>query len=181
MLMGNSMRLVGVCGKAGAGKDTVADHLVSKHGFVKVSFAAILKDMLRVAGLPEPSDRALKEAILPGFTFSWREAAQKLGTEFGRALDTDIWVKLSLANLDSDKSYVFSDVRFDNEADAIRRKGGGIIHLEGRGVDLGFMGHHASEKGVTVLASDYKLFNTQSKVALYDWLDAMIEARVVNA
>lgn len=169
------MRLVGISGKAGSGKSTVADYLESKYGYKQISFAAILKNMLRVAGLPEPADRDKKEAIIEGFSFSWREAAQKLGTEWGRALDDDIWVKLSLASLDDSTNYVISDVRFDNEAGAIRRKGGSIIHLEGRGVDLGAMAAHASEKGVTKLVSDFRVFNTQSKEALYDWIDAFME------
>lgn len=35
--------LIGICGLAGSGKDTSADHLVRKHRFVKVSFADPLK------------------------------------------------------------------------------------------------------------------------------------------
>lgn len=37
------MLIIGVCGKAGSGKDTIADILVRDHGFVKVAFADPLK------------------------------------------------------------------------------------------------------------------------------------------
>jgi hypothetical protein len=37
------MNVVGLCGVAGSGKDTVADFLVKNHGFVKVAFADPLK------------------------------------------------------------------------------------------------------------------------------------------
>ena len=35
--------IIGICGKAGSGKDTAADFLVKNHGFVKVAFADVLK------------------------------------------------------------------------------------------------------------------------------------------
>ena len=41
--------LVLLNGLAGSGKDTVANYLVKKYGFVKVSFGAVLKDVLSVA------------------------------------------------------------------------------------------------------------------------------------
>ena len=37
------MKLLGICGKAGSGKDTAAAYLIEKHGFVKLAFADPLK------------------------------------------------------------------------------------------------------------------------------------------
>jgi hypothetical protein len=39
--------IIGICGKAGSGKDTTADFLVKNHGFVKVAFADVLKRIVR--------------------------------------------------------------------------------------------------------------------------------------
>ena len=36
--------IIGICGLIGSGKDTIADHLVDDHSFVKLSFADKLKD-----------------------------------------------------------------------------------------------------------------------------------------
>lgn len=41
--------LIGLVGPAGAGKDTIADHLVTKHHFVKMANADLLKRMARLA------------------------------------------------------------------------------------------------------------------------------------
>src|SRR5262249_21718742 len=41
------MSVIGICGRAGAGKDTAADVLVKEFGFVKVSLADPLKRICR--------------------------------------------------------------------------------------------------------------------------------------
>ena len=167
------LNLIGITGKAGSGKDTVADYLVTEHGYTKISFAAILKNMLRVAGLPEPANRDDKEKIVDGFEFSWRDAAQKLGTEWGRSLDTNIWVKLTMQSLDPFKKYVISDVRFDNEAEAVR-KSGCLIHLTGREIDMGALSNHPSEAGVEWHPGDHVTSNSNSKVALYAKVESIL-------
>jgi len=169
--------IIGFTGVAGSGKDTAADYLVSEYGFTKVSFASILKQMLAVAGLPEPSNRDNKEKNVEGFNFTWREAAQTLGTEWGRSLDENIWVKLTMAKLDSDKNYVFSDVRFDNEAKAIIYQNGLVIGIDGRKADLGANAYHASEKGVdTMWISDFICNNTEIDY-LYQRIDMLVDER----
>jgi len=160
------MKVIGLHGKAGSGKDTVADYLVANHGFEKISFAMTLKAMLAAGGFPEPANRDDKESLVVGFDFSWRKAAQYLGTEFGRALDKDIWVKCTEKLLQPDGKYVFSDVRFDNEADMIR-KYGKVWHIEGRAVNLGEMAYHASESGITGTQHDFYLYNDGTLDDLY--------------
>lgn len=167
--------LIGITGPAGAGKDTVADMLVER-GFVKLAFAGPLKEMLAVIGMPEPADRALKEAQIEGFDFTWRRAIQTLGTEWGRGLDWDIWTKIvgcRIHNLLAAQEYVgatahivLSDVRFENEAMMIRQLGGCVVHLEGRKVDLGSAAGHVSEQGLRKEANDYVLPNYQTLVDL---------------
>ena len=171
------MQLIGIVGKAGSGKDTVADFLAAEYGYVKISFASTLKRMLVTCGLPEPSDRDLKEAKVEGFDFTWRKAAQTLGDEWGRqCLDPDIWVKLTMRNLKSDGKYVISDVRYTNEQFAIINAGGQMINLYGREVDLGDMANHASEKLPYPSAFAHKIWNDGPVEKLYAACRGIAEA-----
>lgn len=160
------MQIVGITGKAGAGKDTIADYLVQTHGFTKLSFAEPLKAMLAAAGMPEPTSREDKERPVAGFDFTWREAAQRLGTEFGRGLDPDIWVKLveqrlrrALLEPGGSRRFVLSDVRFENEAAMIRRLGGTMLFVHGRAADLGANAGHASEAGIEIYPTRDRLID----------------------
>lgn len=142
------MKIVGITGKAGSGKDTVADFLVARFGYQKVSFASTLKEMLRVAGFPEPNNRDDKEKPVLGFDFSWRQMAQTLGTEWGRSLDPDLWVKIVERNLRrAGDRVVISDVRFENESTMIR-KHGKMLFLAGRAAELGANAGHVSEAAI---------------------------------
>lgn len=143
------MKIIGIAGAAGSGKDTVADFLVMRFGYTKVSMAGPLKAALACLGFAEPFNRDDKEKLIEGFDFTWREAAQKLGTEFGRALDPDIWVKIMATRFrrGSDRLIV-SDIRFGNEAEMIREQGGKMLFLAGRAADLGSNAGHSSEAGV---------------------------------
>lgn len=162
--------IVGLTGPAGAGKDTVAEMIQRIYGFKRIAFAHTLKNMLAIAGMPEP-ERELKEALLPGLPFSWRRAAQTLGTEWGRSLDPDLWVKLTMLHMQRNPgNYVISDVRFENETAAIRQLGGTIVHIHGRKTDLvGGTAKHASEAQVKQEASDLLLPNDGDLRLLQDW------------
>lgn len=58
-----------------------------------------------------------------------RLAMQTLGTEWGRRLFDGVWVAATLRDIGADERVVLCDVRFPNEAQGIRARGGRVIRL----------------------------------------------------
>lgn len=143
-----SPRIIALSGPAGSGKSTAAAALQDK-GYTLVKFAAPLKDMSRAIGLSdEYIEGNLKERPLDWLQGkSPRQFMQLLGTEFGRdCIGPHFWVGLweraVLDVLDGGGRVVCDDCRFANEADAVRKLGGVVVRLVGRG---GLAGGHVSE------------------------------------
>jgi len=152
--------LIGLTGRAGAGKDTVADILVAEHGFKKYSFAGPLKQALAVVGIVEPADRALKELPIPGRGYSYRKAAQTLGTEWARNLDSEFWLNLANDKVPDGENWVISDVRFENEVQWVRNRNGSVWHVTGRAVKLADgQATHSSETPLPIKCGDFIVYN----------------------
>lgn len=121
------MQIIGLTGKAGAGKTTVAMHLERHYGFKRLSFAEPLKRMLIETGL------ATYEELYVTKTPMSRKLMQVIGTDIIRnRVDKDFWVKqMAERIIELTRSgyfrFVIDDVRFQNEADFIRRLGGIVI------------------------------------------------------
>lgn len=161
--------LIGITGKAGSGKDTFARML----GFETYAFAKPLKAALAVMGMPEPPNRDLKEHVIPGFTFTWRKAAQTLGTEWGRSLQPDIWLQMAMQYRVrcTNDFLTITDVRFHNEADWVREHGI-LVHLHGRKTTtIGEHQEHASEATLPAHDGDF-IVNNSGTIA-----DLIMEAR----
>jgi hypothetical protein len=165
------MKLVGLTGKARCGKDTVGAILYDEFDVVPYGFADPLKDATSIL-LYRPErqiygdDDFDREAILPEWGFSIRHFLQKLGTEGLRQLfGEDFWVKRLLIEIaDGTSDVVVTDVRFENEAKAIRRRGGTIWHIERpdpSGLDEEAQAH-ASEAGVEFQQGDVRIVNDGS-------------------
>lgn len=135
-------RLIGIAGRAGAGKSLVASMIP---GAVVIGFSDPLYAMLSaMLGIPEPilRCREIKERPVeacPDRTH--RELLQTLGTEWGRELVGDrIWVSLlhrrvmELSN-QGVKAVAIADVRFGNEAEYIRARGGEVWRVRRPGTD----------------------------------------------
>ena len=178
-----SKKLIGLAGKAGAGKDTVADYLWEKEGAIKIAFA----DALRAAGTSifdlDPRnflDRDLKEAEVEYWGMTPRRMLQLLGTEATKPVfGDDIWLKrwfLSYSAVRDTDHVVVPDVRFDVEAGAIRNLGGTIIHIIRPGAGLpGAAGEHASEAGIELQDGDLYLLNDGTTYDLGNKVDELWE------
>lgn len=150
--------LIGLAGAAGAGKGSVANVLVTGAGFVEIAFAdPIYEAVAAITGISveKLKDRRIKEAVIPWLGKSPRELLQLLGTEFGRNMIRDsIWVDRAMRTVDWHDSIgahtVITDVRFDNEAEAIRGRGGVIWQVvrETPSCLAEDAARHASEAGI---------------------------------
>ena len=159
--------IIGITGPAGSGKDTLGELILSQYPnkFVRISFADPIKYMLQVGLKVTGNDLCNKEHMLPEYGCSTRHLLQTLGTEWGRKLiHPDIWITCAQKHIDNlstvgFSSFVFTDVRFENEVRFIRTHAGTIIHLTGRG---GIPGNHESESGVKQLPADWVFDNSGS-------------------
>jgi len=118
--------IITVSGKAGAGKDTVADHLINSYGFKKISLAdpikRLTKDVFALTDF-QVYDRVEREKPLEQWGGrSVRQLLQQIGTELFRDnIDPDIWVKsLWFTIKESKDNYVVPDVRFPNELNFLK-------------------------------------------------------------
>lgn len=172
-------QIIGFTGLKGSGKSEAAKHLISL-GFKRGKFAGALKEMIRTLlryrgcgeGLIERCvEGDLKEvpcAALNGRTP--RHAMQTLGTEWGRMCVADgIWVDTEMDFTRALPRLVFDDVRFPNEAEAIRRERGIVVRIERPGIVSGL---HSSEG--QDLREDVSILNDGTLAALQFQVDQIL-------
>lgn len=174
------MILIGLTGNAGSGKDTVRA-ILEMQGFCGLAFAdpirAMIRELLTSNGIDDAclDERALKETIIPELGVSYRHMAQSLGTEWGRNLQRDFWLRMAGAYMADQQEagqthFVISDVRFANEAKWVRQRGGQIwrVHREG----IAAVREHASERGVDHIRPSRTIHNNGT---LDDLREAVLE------
>lgn len=150
--------IIGMTGPAGSGKDAAAKALIGT-GWKRFAFADELKRIVNeLFGWDEKyANGTLKEKIDSYWGFSPRRAYQLFGTEFGRALSEDLWIKKAEKTINFNDNIVITDVRFENEASFVRQHGH-LIHIMGR--ECGGVSQHSSETGVKIDMSDFVIYNT---------------------
>lgn len=167
--------LIGLTGYARTGKDTVAEMLVSNYDFVEVSFAdpmrtalIHLNPLIHVGGHVTHLRSAVEKMgweQLKSLSPDVRPLLQRMGTEVGRHMfGENVWVDMALSNSSTYEDVVFSDVRFTNEADAIRAKGGIIVRVTRPNV--GPTNGHISESNMDNYKVDWEIANNSSLDAL---------------
>ena len=168
--------LIGLTGYAGSGKDTVRAVLAA-HGYMGMAFADPIRQMLRAlfdqAGVCHRfmDGRDLKESTIPQLGVSYRHLAQTLGTEWGRAVAPDLWLRIASGYINDANSagelwsdgvplFAISDVRFANEAQWVRDRGGVVWRINRP--QAAAVRAHSSESEVAQLVVDAEIDNSGS-------------------
>lgn len=180
--------IIGISGKIGSGKDTLAEMLMDRmrsHNFQVRKFAGKLKEMVAIltgCSISDLEDQDFKNKRLPALwtkyelldflrptgivygslaeaakapssnsqhsytiresRMTYRELLQKLGTEGVRnVIHPNAWVN-ALIGENRGQNWIITDVRFPNEADAVKATGGVMIRIERPG---GIVDNHPSE------------------------------------
>jgi ABC-type dipeptide/oligopeptide/nickel transport system ATPase component len=148
-------QLVGIVGKKGSGKNALASALgkLLEGEFLEVAFAGALKwavqDIFRLSDEQVHGD--LKEELDLRWGKTPRELMQLFGTEVGRQIDKEVWVKSVWAQAvqaweaEADMVVVVTDVRFLNEAEFILKHGGLLVRVERPDPQVRMFGAHSSE------------------------------------
>lgn len=125
-----SLQIVGISGKAGSGKDWIAQNLLIPRGFRQWSFAWHFKVWLVGQG------KATLEEVFETKPPHIRKLMQEEGTERGRMVyGEDIWANTMYAWFQTinmywgENKFVVPDVRFVNEVEAIHRLGGKVYRI----------------------------------------------------
>lgn len=171
------MLRLGISGKQRAGKDTIGEHVADRYSGIVMKYAdpiyRIEKSIYDIAGLKHP-DEFPKE--------SRRALLQFVGTEWGRNLDPDIWIKNMDKRLSDINTHVcVTDVRFPNEADLLRKHGFKIIRVERPEEDRIAAGatnlNHISETALDFgYEFDKTFYNIGPKRDLYTLVDYWVES-----
>ena len=171
--------IIGICGLIGSGKDTIADHLVKDHKFVKISFADKLKDTVATLfewdrdlldGKTEQCrlwreqedhfwSKELKKKVTP------RYVLQVFGTECMRDGFYDgIWVSMLKKKVteNPDINWVIPDVRFENEVKVLKEIGGEVWWVKRGQLPMWFrMYQDIGQKPKDVHASEWQWANAK--------------------
>jgi len=184
------MKFIGIAGKAGSGKTTAALFIgkVLGEGVANLAFADPLKKACSIlTDIPEsvfhPADsrgREYREKTNEFWGFSPREFLQKVGTDCMRdTVCKDFWVKrahITVESLDPEMYHtvIFSDVRFQEELDFIRNKGGKVLYLT-RIAESYNSTTHTSDNQNLIAECDYVINGNSSLKFLHSELELFLQ------
>ena len=192
------MRIYAIAGKKRSGKTTVAKLMQDYYqhlSFTKPDYANIgavmtlplaepikmaTASILEAIGIKYPVpylEGAFKESHVHPLGTSPRRLMQVIGTEVGRTLNKDFWIdilrhRVAVRQANS-KVFIVPDVRFENEAKALRQMGAVFIHVEREGATGD---SHASESGIRVRRGDFVLTNNGTVDQLKESVQGIVNA-----
>lgn len=188
------VRIIGLLGNKGSGKDTAGTYLVEKYGYKRYAFADPIKEISR--HLFNLNDEQLygdkKEDIDERWNLKPRTIFQRIGTEFGQytifnifpelkekfntrqlwIYHFNLWLKDEIKK-NKNINIVITDVRFGHEIEEIKKHGGEIIKISNP--KLKKFDKHISEIEIITLKYDDKILNSKDLSYLYKQLDIIAQ------
>jgi hypothetical protein len=117
------MSIIGICGNARSGKDTMADLIIEVLSDIgvksaKTAFANELKKecrdfVMNTIGIDTFTEKTEEKNIIRPLLVTW-------GSEIRRKLNPDVWVEKVEKSLAPNQVTIISDVRFENEFNWLR-------------------------------------------------------------
>lgn len=163
---------VAIHGKAGVGKDTMVNYMISKYGGTKLAFSDPIYEIMyyaqEVCGFDKEKDRKF---------------LQQIGTEWARNKDPNVWVNIALERSKKIKTNVYiTDIRFPNEYEAVRNDEDWLIVKIKRDEELiennrigNGNSNHISEKGLEDSLFNIIIYNNSTLDNFYKQIDNLFK------
>ncbi len=166
--------VIGLVGKSGAGKDKFYWQVLSQFSYVRLAFADPVRVFASIM-LLKAYDNVSNDTkeLLRIFPFIYQEVfspeksglsrtlQQYLGTNIAREYDKDYWINtmrpIVEKYLENNIRIVFTDVRFENEANFVKSIGGKLIRITGKGrySEQSLEAKHESETELETINCDF--------------------------
>lgn len=193
-----NLRLIGIIGKAGSGKDTTGEHIKKNYNGVGYAFADPIKEICRIMFLfdDEQLYGSKKEVLDERWGITPREVFQKFGTNMMQfavygfmpgLIDKvpvrqfwihhfRLWYNDFISKPENDnKIVVVTDVRFHHEAELIRELNGTLIKIERPDLRTDSVVYqHSSETSIGDIEADVTIVNDKTIEELYQHVDTII-------
>jgi hypothetical protein len=179
--------IIGLSGYARSGKDTVAGMLMGLHGYERVAFADKIRELLyemdplvmhnymdfRLQDVIDSKGWEIAKTEFPEV----RRLLQDLGVGARKLFGDTFWVDQVVGQFGHawwgyDKNVVITDVRFTNEAQAIKGKGGQIWRINRPGTEA--INDHVSEHDLDGWDFDVVIENDSDMPALIKKIKTLI-------
>jgi hypothetical protein len=156
--------IIGLSGYAQSGKDSTAELLCLNYGYTRLAFADPMRQALITINPKLDSITRVSDLVED---YGWdvakknpevRRLLQVLGTDFGRKmLGDDVWINIALSGIKSEDKIVVSDVRYPNEAEAIKKLGGTVWRINRHNHSA--VNGHTSEHAMDNYMFNYVIYN----------------------
>lgn len=164
-------RIIGLLGRAGRGKDTVAAYIISKHPeYINVKFAKIIKEMCCILfdwdmGQIEGAQKNTRDSR---WNLSPREAMVFITGVFREKMGADFFSK-RIFEKHLDDYIIITDLRYEPDVQEIKKRGGIIIKILKDTEPM-----YEWENDIEGFYADYTVYNNGSLEELYRQINQIV-------